>query len=40
MTITKPLDVQLGNVTEHNIQQLKVINVTTLPVRYTDKFYR
>ncbi len=39
MTIIKHLDVQLGAVTEHNLQQLKMLNVTTLPVRYTDKFY-
>lgn len=31
---------QLGEITPANIQQLKTINVSTLPVRYTDKFYR
>lgn len=40
MTIKKELNVQLGDVTEHNLQQLKILNITTLPVRYTDKFYR
>ena len=40
MTKIKALDVQLGNVTEHNLQQLKTINIATLPVRYTDKFYK
>lgn len=36
----KPLKVQLGNVTPANILQLKSINISTLPVRYTDKFYK
>eukprot|EP01041_Mallomonas_annulata_P000715 gene715-1376_t len=39
MTLIKQLDIQLGDVTDHNVQQLKMLNVTTLPVRYTDKFY-
>lgn len=40
MPIMKPLNVQISNVTPANIQQLKCINIATLPVRYTDKFYR
>ena len=34
------LAVQIGDVTTANIGQLKTINVNTLPVRYSDKFYR
>ena len=33
------LKIEIGDITPANIQQLKVINVSTLPVRYTDKFY-
>jgi ribosomal protein S18 acetylase RimI-like enzyme len=40
MPIMKPLNVQISEVTPANIQQLKSINIATLPVRYTDKFYR
>ena len=36
----KPLNVDLGNITPANLQQLKTINTSTLPVRYTDKFYK
>lgn len=32
-------DVELGNLTPANIQQLKIINTATLPVRYSEKFY-
>lgn len=35
----KELKVELGGVTSANVQQLKIINSTTLPVRYSDKFY-
>lgn len=35
----KVLDVELGEVTPANIEQLKIINSSTLPVRYSDKFY-
>lgn len=31
---------QLGDVSPANLQQLKTINLNTLPVRYSDKFYR
>ncbi len=31
---------QLGDVSPANIQQLKALNIATLPVRYSDKFYR
>ena len=40
MPVVKPLDIELGNVTEHNLQQLKTLNMVSLPVRYSDKFYR
>ena len=40
MTVTAPLDVQITDINNNNIEQLKLINVTTLPVRYTDKFYK
>lgn len=31
---------ELGDVTPANILQIRVLNVNTLPVRYSDKFYR
>lgn len=31
--------VQLGEITPANIQQLRMLNINTLPVRYSDKFY-
>jgi ribosomal protein S18 acetylase RimI-like enzyme len=34
------LPFQLGEVSPANIQQLRTLNVNTLPVRYSDKFYR
>lgn len=33
------LKVELDNVTEQNLLQLKTLNMTALPVRYTDDFY-
>jgi ribosomal protein S18 acetylase RimI-like enzyme len=30
---------EIGNITPANHQQLKLINTSTLPVRYSDKFY-
>ena len=30
---------EIGNITPANIKQLQTINIATLPVRYTDKFY-
>ena len=39
MTITVPLDVQIVAITPNNLKQLQSINIATLPVRYTDKFY-
>ncbi len=30
----------VGDVNAANIEQLKIMNITSLPVRYTDKFYR
>ena len=34
------LAVQIGDVTPANVAQLKTLNVNTLPVRYSDKFYK
>jgi N-alpha-acetyltransferase 50 len=34
------MDIQLGNLTPANIEQLKLINTVTLPVRYSEKFYK
>jgi ribosomal protein S18 acetylase RimI-like enzyme len=31
---------QLGDVNPANLQQLRIMNLSTLPVRYSDKFYR
>ena len=33
------LPFELGDVTEANIEQLRILNIKTLPVRYSDKFY-
>lgn len=35
----KKLPFQLGEINPANLQQLRVLNVKTLPVRYSDKFY-
>ena len=32
--------VELGNINPANLKQLQTINISTLPVRYTDKFYK
>lgn len=40
MPIIQPLNIELGDVTEQNLLQFKVLNMSYLPVRYTDKFYR
>jgi N-alpha-acetyltransferase 50 len=40
MPVAEHLDVQITDINNNNIEQLKLINVTTLPVRYTDKFYK
>ena len=37
---SKKLKVEIDNITAANVQQLKTINISTLPVRYSDKFYR
>lgn len=31
---------QLGDISNANIQQLRTINLNTLPVKYSDKFYQ
>lgn len=36
----KNLAVEISAITPANLQQLKTINISTLPVRYTDKFYK
>jgi hypothetical protein len=33
------LQYQLGDVCQTNIQQLKRLNIATLPVKYSEKFY-
>lgn len=39
-TKSNKLDVDIGHINEANIEQLKVININTLPVRYSPKFYK
>lgn len=34
------LPFQIGEINKANLQQLRVINTNTLPVKYSDKFYR
>lgn len=36
----KVLPFQLGHVNEANLQQIRMLNISTLPVRYSDNFYR
>ncbi|KAM3186648.1 hypothetical protein ACTXT7_003901 [Hymenolepis weldensis] len=36
---SKDVRIELGELTIHNINQLRVINRTVFPVNYTDKFY-
>ncbi|PAA53245.1 hypothetical protein BOX15_Mlig018463g1, partial [Macrostomum lignano] len=31
--------IELGDITQHNIRQLRIINQVVFPVSYTDKFY-
>ncbi len=38
--MSKQVLYQLGDVSQANIQQLKALNIATLPVRYSEKFYR
>lgn len=38
--LNKKLAFELGPVNPANLQQLRMININTLPVRYSDKFYR
>lgn len=37
--MSKDLKVEIGDITPANLQQLRVLNTATLPVRYSDKFY-
>ena len=34
------MQIQLGEITPANVQQLRILNSSTLPVRYSDKFYK
>jgi N-alpha-acetyltransferase 50 len=38
--MSKVLPIEIGEVTLANIEQFKTLNVSTLPVRYTTKFYK
>ena len=38
--MSSTLNVQIGDITPANVAQLKTLNVTTLPVRYSEKFYK
>lgn len=40
MSTKNKVKIEIGDVNSNNAHQLKVINITTLPVRYTDSFYR
>lgn len=40
MNGNKLVKIELGDVTPNNVQVLKLLNIITLPVRYTDKFYK
>lgn len=37
--LSRKMDIELVDLTPANLGQLKVINSTTLPVKYSDKFY-
>lgn len=36
----KVLPFQLGDVSEANVQQIRILSLKTLPVRYSEKFYK
>ena len=38
--MSKPLSVQIGDVNLANVEQFKTLCVSTLPVRYSSKFYK
>jgi hypothetical protein len=40
MPVNQPLEIELADVTEQNLLQLRTLNMSYLPVRYSDKFYR
>lgn len=40
MPINQPLEIELAEVTEQNLLQFKTLNMSYLPVRYSEKFYR
>lgn len=37
--VNTDLSIEFGGITKANIEQLRLINASTLPVRYSDKFY-
>jgi len=39
-TSSSTLPIEIGDVTPANVMQLKTLNVSTLPVRYSEKFYK
>ncbi len=36
----KPVNIELGELTQHNLKQLKVLNRDIFPVTYNEKFYK
>lgn len=40
MPINNSLEIELADVTEQNLMQFRTLNMSYLPVRYSDKFYR
>lgn len=40
MENSSTISFQLGNVTNANLEQLRIVHINTLPVRYSDKFYK
>ena len=40
MANTSKISFQLGDITNANLEQLRIIHINTLPVRYSDKFYK
>ncbi|CAF3582325.1 unnamed protein product [Rotaria sp. Silwood1] len=38
--IVKRVSIELGDLTQHNLKQLKVLNRDVFPVAYNEKFYK
>lgn len=36
----KRVSIELGDITQHNLKQLKVLNRDVFPVAYNEKFYK